>query len=196
MKVLFITGSLNQGGAEYQMLELAKLFKDHDHEIEVFALTDYTFYLPFINKNELKYSHLYNNQGKLKRVFLTAQKIRTVAPNLIISYLKVPSQVAVIARMLSGTRTKLIVGERTSDIRPTYDLFHFNLMRFSDHVTVNSISKLDYLKKRFTFLKKKITFFQNIIDIEKFAFVHDGIKNTKNLENRVYRKNFTRKKPA
>ena len=56
MKILFITGSLNQGGAEYQILELAKLFQNKGHEVEVFAITDYAFYKPFIIKNKIKYS--------------------------------------------------------------------------------------------------------------------------------------------
>ena len=29
MKILFIAGSLNQGGAEYQILQLAKLFQEN-----------------------------------------------------------------------------------------------------------------------------------------------------------------------
>ena len=37
MKILFITGSLNQGGAELQILKLAKLFKDKGNTVEVFA---------------------------------------------------------------------------------------------------------------------------------------------------------------
>ena len=69
MKILFITGSLNQGGAEYQILELAKLFMEKGHIVEVFAITDYSFYKPFIEKNKLIYNHLLNDQGKIKRVF-------------------------------------------------------------------------------------------------------------------------------
>ena len=48
MKVLFITGSLNQGGAEFQILQLAKLFQEKGNEVEVFAITNYSFYMSFI----------------------------------------------------------------------------------------------------------------------------------------------------
>ena len=177
MKILFITGSLNQGGAEFQLLQLAKLFKDQGHTIEVFAITDYDFYKPFIRKNGIKYNHLRNDQGKLKRIFLTVKKIKRAQPELIISYLKVPSQVAVLAKKLSGSQAKLIVGERTSFVQPRYDRFHFNLMRFANHLTVNSLVRLNQLKKDFDFLQHKISFFPNIIDLEKFAFDKTKLPN-------------------
>ena len=74
MKVLFITGSLNQGGAEYQILQLAKLFQEKGNVVEVFAITNYSFYQSFVFKNNLKYSHLDNNQNKFKRVIQTSKK--------------------------------------------------------------------------------------------------------------------------
>jgi len=109
MKILFITGSLNQGGAEYQILELAKLFKDNGHDIEVFAITDYKFYKPFIDSNQIIYNHLLNSQNKLKRIYLTSRKIRDLRPDLIISYIRSTSQVALFAKWLSFTKTKQIV---------------------------------------------------------------------------------------
>ena len=168
MKILFFTGSLNQGGAEYQILLLAKLFRDNGHEIEVFAITDYDFYKQFIDDENITYSHLYNHQNKLKRVWLTAKKIKSYQPELIISYLKITSQVALVANILSGVNARLIVGERTSDIQRYYDQYHFNFMRLADHITVNSISKLEYLKNNFPALKNKTSFLPNIIDLNKF----------------------------
>ena len=76
MKILFITGSLNQGGAEYQILQLAKLFQEKEHEVEVFAITDYNFYKPIIEEYKLKYDHLFNHQSKFRRVLLTSKKLR------------------------------------------------------------------------------------------------------------------------
>jgi len=169
MKILFIIGSLNQGGAEYQILALAKLFQENGHKVELFAITDYSFYKPFIKDNNLKYEHLLNNQSVINRVFLTTKKVRKVKPDLIISYLKRTSQVALFAKIFSGVKAKIIIGERTSDIQPKYDQYHFNLMRFANHITVNSISKLNYLNNNFPSLQKKISFFPNIIDIEKYS---------------------------
>ena len=74
MKILLITGSLNQGGAEYQIIKLAELFREKGHEVELFALTDYKHYLNYVNENKIKYTHLLNEQSRLKRIFLTSKK--------------------------------------------------------------------------------------------------------------------------
>ena len=87
MKIIFIIGSLNQGGAEYQIIQLAKLFQGKGHHVELFAITDYTFYKSYVKENNLKYSHLLNSQSSLKRILLTTQKVRKEKPDFIFSYL-------------------------------------------------------------------------------------------------------------
>ena len=176
MKILFITGSLNQGGAEYQMLELVKLFQDRGHEVQLFAITDYDHYKPFILKYKIPYTHLFNHQSKLKRIWLTSRKIKNFQPDLIFSYLKVVGKVTVIAKLLSGVKCKVIVGERTADIQPLKDKFHFNLMRVANAITVNSMSKLEYLQENFEGIKKKSYFFPNILDISQIPLLEKSYK--------------------
>lgn len=171
MKVLFITGSLNQGGAEFQILQLAKLFQEKGNEVEVFAITNYSFYMSFIFENNLKYSYLDNDQNKFKRIIQTSKKIKQFKPDLIISYLKIVSKVALIAKIISNVKVPVIVGERTSDIQPLHDKVHFNLMRLANAVTVNSISKLNYLKTNFKAISNKTHFFPNILDVNEISFL-------------------------
>ena len=171
MKIIFIIGSLNQGGAEYQILLLAKLFQEKGHDVKLFAITDYSFYRSFVEDNNLQYSHLLNHQSPIKRIFLTTKMVRKEKPDLIISYLKAVSQVALFAKIFSGRKTKIIVGERTADIQPLRDKFHFNFMRLANFITVNSVAKLNYLKNRFPSLEKKTIFFHNIMDLEKYKFI-------------------------
>ena len=170
MKILFIAGSLNQGGAEFQILKLAKLFKNKGHTIEVLAITNYTFYKYYVDDNKLNYSYLENNYSKIKRIFLSAKKIKQFKPDVIISYLKVVSKLAVFAKIISAQNCVLIVGERTSLIQPFVDKIHFNLMRYSDAITVNSVSKEKYIKKKFKFLLNKTFFFPNILDVSKIDY--------------------------
>lgn len=169
MKVIFLAGSLNQGGAEFQILTLAKLFKEKGHEVEVFALTDYDFYKPFIQANSIKYTCLKNSQSKIKRILLTAKKLKSSKPDLVISYLKVVSQVAIVAKLISRSKAKFIIGERTSLIRPWHDYYYFNLLLFADYVTVNSITKLTYLERKFPLLRNRLGFIPNVIDVDNFS---------------------------
>jgi glycosyltransferase involved in cell wall biosynthesis len=177
MKILFVTGSLNQGGAEFQILKLLQLFKGRGHDVQLFAITDYDFYLPFVQNNKISYSHLYNNQNKFKRVLLTAKKIKKEKPDIIISYLRIPSQVALIAKILSGVKTNLIIGERTSLIYPNYDRFYFNLMRLANSITVNSISKLNYIQTNFKLVSNKTSFFPNILDVSTIKHLNKTFNN-------------------
>lgn len=160
---------MNQGGAEFQILALAKLFQDNGDEVEVFALTNYGFYKPFINRNNIKYSHLLNHQSIAKRIWLTSRMLRNSKPDIVISYLKIASQAAIFAKILSGGSFKLIVGERNSLIFPKYDLYYFNLLRFVNGITVNSIIKLNYIHNNFPFLLKKTFYLPNIIDTNIFV---------------------------
>lgn len=181
MKVIFLAGSLNQGGAEFQLISLAKLFKEQGHDVEVFAITDHDFYLPFINAHNIKYTCLRNDQSKLKRVLLTAKMFKQSKPDLIISFLKIVSIVAIFAKILSFTNAKLIIGERTSLIRPWHDLFYFNFLLFANAVTVNSLPKLKYIRRKFPLLAPKLYFTPNIIDIENFLPTPDIDKQKKHI---------------
>jgi glycosyltransferase involved in cell wall biosynthesis len=171
MKILFITGSLNQGGAEFQILKLLQLFKRKGHDVQLFALTNYVFYLPFVQHNDISYTHLQNHQNKFRRVLLTAKKIKKEKPDVIISYLRIPSQVSLIAKFLSRVNTKLLIGERTSLVISNYDRFYFNLMCLAGAVTVNSLSKLNYIQSNFKQVSRKTYFFPNILDVNEISFL-------------------------
>ena len=43
MRIFFLAGSFNQGGAEYQLLALANLMQRKGHQVHVLAITDYDF---------------------------------------------------------------------------------------------------------------------------------------------------------
>jgi glycosyltransferase involved in cell wall biosynthesis len=167
-RLLLVVGSINQGGAEFQLLSLAKLLQSKGHNVEVLALTDYDYFLNFIQEHKLTYSCVSNEGSNFQRLRRAVKQINKKKPDLVISYIKRVSQVAILARVLSAFRFKLIISERTSLIRPWHDLFYFNLALLANKVTVNSRSKINYINKRFPLLRKATIFMPNIIDIDKF----------------------------
>lgn len=171
MKILLLTGSLNQGGAEYQLLLLAKLLQKNNYNVEVLAITDYDYYMPFVNANVIRYSCVSNDGKNLIRLIRALRLINSKKPDLVISYIKKVSQVAILTRVLSFFRFKLIISERTGLIRCWHDFYYFNLALLSTRVTVNSISKLNYIKKRFPLLKSRAVFMPNLIELDKFLKV-------------------------
>jgi glycosyltransferase involved in cell wall biosynthesis len=170
-KILLVVGSMNQGGAEFQLLSLARLLQSRGHDIEVLALTEYTYFLPFIKENKILYSCVSNEGNNLKRLIRAIRQLTEKKPDLVISYIKRVSQVAILSRVVSGFSFKLIISERTSLIKPWHDLYYFNLALLANKLTINSISKFDYIRHRFPLLKKRTVFIPNIINIEKFSTI-------------------------
>jgi len=172
IKILLVTGSLNQGGAEYQILLLSKLLLSKGYNAELIALTDYTYYLPFVKENKIPFTCIKNNGNNFQRLHRAINGIIQKEPDLVISYIKKVSQIAILAKIFSGFKFKLMISERTSAIRYWHDIYYFNLALFSNKILVNSISKYGYIIKRFPLIKKRTIFIPNLIDIKRFAEVH------------------------
>ena len=170
-KILLVIGSVNQGGAEFQLLSLANLFQLRGLDVEVLALTDYDHFLPYIAQHKLKYSCVSNEGSNFKRLRKGVRQIIEKKPDLVISYMKIVSQTAILARVVSGFRFKLVISERTSLLKPWHDKFYFNLALFANAITVNSVSKIRYIKERYPLLKSRTFFIPNIINIDRFNLV-------------------------
>lgn len=168
-KVLFITGSLNQGGAEFQIIKLASLFKRNGISVIVLSLTSHDFFSDYLKKENIPIICLPNNESKLLRLIKCARHLRKIKPDYVVSYLRLPSQVALFAKYISFSNTKIIVGERTSLVLPSYDVYYFNLLRLSNYIITNSITKLDYIKDKFSFLGSKVEFFPNVFDPNEYT---------------------------
>jgi glycosyltransferase involved in cell wall biosynthesis len=177
LKILLVTGSINQGGAEFQLLALANMLQRRGFNISVLALTNHTYYKPYIVENRLSYRYTENSAKKIKQLFNAVNAIKEIQPDLVISYIRITSQVTILARVLSFFRFKLIISERTALILPLYDLFYFNLALLANKITVNSTSKLGYIHKRFPLLRDRAVFMPNIIDVKKFEAANQT-KNT------------------
>jgi GalNAc-alpha-(1->4)-GalNAc-alpha-(1->3)-diNAcBac-PP-undecaprenol alpha-1,4-N-acetyl-D-galactosaminyltransferase len=168
MRILFVSGSFNQGGAEFQILSLANLMKENGHEVYVIALTDYDFYKKYLTINGISFHCLRNSDKKIVRIRHLAQFIKHYRPQAIIAFLKNTSFATILAKVLSGINCKLLLGERTALVKPVRDFFHFSLWHYADVVTTNSVSKLEYLKKNFPFLRKKLYLVKNVFSQDNY----------------------------
>jgi GalNAc-alpha-(1->4)-GalNAc-alpha-(1->3)-diNAcBac-PP-undecaprenol alpha-1,4-N-acetyl-D-galactosaminyltransferase len=182
VKILLLTGSLNQGGAEFQILSLAKLLQERGLCVEVLAVTDYNYYLPFVQTYNLEYSCVSNSGNNLQRLGRAVKTIISKRPDIVISYLKRVSQVAILARILSAFSFKLIISERTAEIKKWHDLYYFNLALLADFITVNSPVKAEYIRKRFPLLKNKVVHVVNILDLDRFIHLVQGVRSDSGLK--------------
>lgn len=165
MKVFILAGSLNQGGAEYQTLAIAKMFRDYGHEVTILALTDHKFYLDYVIQNDLSYQALSNSMPKVIRVFQTWWAVQRFKPDFMISYTRVVSKVAIKIKQFSYFNFTLLVSERTSKISLSEDTNYFTLVEKADIFTTNAISKYKHIKENYPSLAPKLHFFPNLMDL-------------------------------
>lgn len=168
MRILFVSGSFNQGGAEFQILSLANLMKEHGNEVYVISLTNYDFYKDYLHNNNISFHCLKNNDWKIKRIFQLSKFIKTFQPDAIIAFLKNTSLSTILAKMLSGWKCRLLLGERTALVKPLRDFLHFAWWHYADIVTTNSVSKFEYFKRNFPFLRHKLSLVRNVYKMESF----------------------------
>lgn len=178
MKILFITGSINQGGAEFQLLCLADLLKRNGYSVLIVALTGHKFYEGFLKEKGLQYQILDNQRSKLKRVQDVVNTIRSYKPELVISYARTASKVALFAKIVSTVKFKLLISERTALVLKYRDKIYFRFASFADAITTNSISKQNYIESKFPFLRSKLFFVPNIVDVNRFR----GVKKVRRIE--------------
>ena len=181
MKTLLFIDSLTAGGAQRQMVGLARLLKSKGDQVTIATYFDVPFYEDFLRQNDIGYECIKNSDSKLRRIFFVWQYFRRYQPELVISYLDTPNILAIIARML-GCRYKLIVSERNTTQKITIrEHIKFFLFRFADHIVPNSYTQTKFITTHFPRLTPKIETITNFVDTGFFkpSEIYHGGKSLK-----------------
>ena len=189
MKVLLTIDSLGSGGAQKQIINLAKGLKQRGHNVELFYYnTDSNFFYEELEGLKIK-SHSYKQKKYhipfLKHFFTTYALRKVIKKDFdgIISFMHIPSIYSCFAKV--GLNSKLIVCERNSSIAdiPLFVkvLFYFSCL-ISDSIVANSESEALLLRKRF-FNQKKVYAIWNGYDIQKISI--NKIIESKNFQKKL-----------
>lgn len=176
MKIFFLTRSLDLGGAERQLVILAKELQKRGHSITVLV-----FYPNGVLEKELHEAGVsvgfLNKRGRwdvIGFIFRLAKMVSKERPQILHSYLVVPNIIAVILKMVFPM-TRIVWGVRASNM----DLSKYDwlsrlsyyvqslLSRFADLIIVNSYSGLEHASKNGV-SKKKMIVIPNGIDTNIF----------------------------
>lgn len=181
MKILCFIDSLGSGGAQRQLVELAKGFKEKGHEVLFLTYHEINFF-----KHELDAVHIpvktVVEPNYLKRTFKIRKAIRKEKPDAVLSFLEGANFMATLAGFPSR-KWKLVVGERSANpniLRSfklrMYRWFHL----FADYVVANSNSNLKIVRKINPLLpNKKCKVIYNMVDNNKWS-VDDSNQNFQN----------------
>lgn len=201
MKILCFIDSLGSGGAQRQLVELAKGFKERGHNVSFLVYHHEPFFLHDIQQNEIAYTCI--SEGNfIKRIFKIRKFIREGNFDAVVSFLEAANFIAT----LSGfpyRKWRLIVGERSANpkILKSFKLRFYRFFHlFANFVVANSHENIKLVKKINPLISnKKCKVIYNIIDFNfwnkenynsiesnrKFHLVvaasHQYLKNSKGL---------------
>jgi len=176
MKVMFLIRSLEIGGAERQLVNLAKGLKDRDIEVQVL-----TFYPGGLFSSELDNYGVPNKDLRKRHrwdmllFFLNfIHELRKYRPDVLYSFLPVANIIAVLAKNLMPS-LKIVWGVRASNMNfKVYDRlsrivarFEVVMSRFPDLIVANSTSGFQY-HQDIGFPEEKMRVIENGIDIRRF----------------------------
>lgn len=168
MKITLFIDSLCAGGAQRQLVGLAKLLKEKAHEVEVLVYHKNEFYLKFLKENDIKYRYISKAENKKTRVFHIIRYLRYNQPDVLISFLSSPNIIACIAKLFLRN-TKLLVSERnTTQVVRINEKLRFFLYRLADNVVPNSYTQERFINKNFPYLKEKVVVITNFVETTYF----------------------------
>jgi len=169
MKILLFIESIVAGGAERQMVVLAKLLKEHGCEVRIVTYFDIPFYAPYLIDNCIEYECISKATNKYSRIFRLFDYFKKFGPDVVISYLDTPNLFSIVLRFL-GLKYKLIVSERNTTQSLSFRTrLKFFLYRFSDHIVPNSLTQTQFIKLHFPELVSKVKMITNFIDTDFFC---------------------------
>ena len=169
MRIILFTDSLGAGGAQRQLVGLAKLLKEAGEEVTVLTYHKDEFYAPFLKESGVKYVLLENSEKALARIVSVIKYVRHENTDVLISYQEVPSLIACLAK-ISCPKIKLVVSERnTTQVITKNEKIRFFLYRWANAIVPNSYSQEKFIKSHYPKLANKVTTITNFVDLEKFA---------------------------
>lgn len=194
MKIIFLIRSLNPGGAERQLVNLAISLKDRGYKISVCI-----YYPGGSLENELRQNNVEiyylekKSRWNILSFFLSLIRfIRKEKPDIIYAYLSTANVISVLLKPIFKN-VRVIWGIRASNMDLSqYDrIWQFSyflerkLSRFSDLIIVNSYAGMTDSEKN-GFQKEKMVVIHNGIDTTKFNYqpqLRQKIRKEWNIED-------------
>lgn len=172
MRILLVIDHFGSGGAQRQIVELARGLSRRGHSVEMFAyFPQHGFFRPRLDAERIVVHEYEKGRGfSLGVVRKIAALITQRNVDIVVSYLSSPNIYAELAKIIAP-RAKLVVSERTShlDDKSRVSAFLRRAMHaLADHVVANSVSQTEWLRRKW-WLKGKVSCIYNGLELRLFA---------------------------
>lgn len=169
MKIILFTDSLGAGGAQRQLVGLAKFLKEKGYGVRICIYHDINFYKNILDENNVAIDVM-SSKNYVQRILTISKYLKKENPDWLISYQESPSLIACLAKLLGG-KFKLLVSERnTTQHIGTNEKVRFFLYRIADKIVPNSYSQEKFLVEHYPWMRDKITTITNFVDLDRFSY--------------------------
>jgi glycosyltransferase involved in cell wall biosynthesis len=199
MKILCFIDSLGSGGAQRQMIELAKAFKLKGCKVSFLTYHENNFFKPELDEYNISVKTIIE-PNYIKRLFKIRRAIRNHKPDAVLSFLEGANFMATLAGF-PIRKWRLVVGERSANQRIVKNL-KLRLFRkahfFTDFIVGNSNKNIELVKKIIPLINKnKLKVIYNSVQIpdnNNFFIIESAItkivvaasyRETKNLDGLI-----------
>lgn len=184
MNILCVIDSLGAGGAQRQLVGLARGFVARGHIVEFLVYHRRDFFKPILEQENISINYI-TEMNYLRRLLKMRRFIRNGEFDVVLSFLQASNFISEIASLPTG-KWKLIVGERSANPNisssvklRTFRLFHF----LADFVVSNSNANLDIVQSVNPFLKNsKCKVIYNLVPSSYFS---KSINENPNISNEL-----------
>jgi glycosyltransferase involved in cell wall biosynthesis len=176
MKVTLVSENLSAGGAERQLVALARLLDAAGAEVRLLLYHEDNHFQFLLNGTTVRII-MVPKMNKAMRVIRVRQEINKSRPDVVIAFKTIPSLVCELARM-PRRRWKLIVSERNHDYRGATRQTWTRMMlhRLADAVVCNSHAQFRFIHGSFAFLRDRLHVITNCVDLDHFASIASSTK--------------------
>jgi len=167
-----VIDSLSSGGAQRQIVTLARGLKSRGHHVEFFTYYPHDHYLSFLQEDEIPvHVHLKQSRFSIALIKALRQILRTSRFDLVLAFLALPSLYAELACIGLG-ETKLVVSERFM-YGPGRLSFTTRVLQalhcLADAITVNSHHQYRRMLLECSWMSSKLQTIYNGVDLLRFS---------------------------
>ena len=178
MKILCLIDSLGSGGAQKQMVTLAKGLIVNGHEVHLFTYMPPDFFKEEIKDYPINHIHILK-KGKIgfNIIFKLMGIARVNKYDIILSFLHTPNFYNILSKLVTSKQTKHITSERSKTIFKGISYQKQKITHlFSDHLICNSFHECNNWWLHMPAFKKKSTVIYNGLDLGKYYPLNESNK--------------------
>lgn len=178
-KILCLIDTIHYGGgAERQMIGLAKLLHERGYQVDLFTYHNQDAYDEIYQNSNIRINSIQVKDNRLSKLMAVKRHIASMGGyDWVIAYKDGPAIIGCLLKLLGGN-FRLIVSERNTNQQITkHDKIKFFLYRLADYVVPNSHAQADFIEHNFPKLIDKVVTITNFTDTLHFSPINSYHNN-------------------